>query len=115
MSLAKRPFYRAERKPARKKGVLGAQSPVACLDANHHEIAMALYAICESADVRIGRGGDYDALKDEYTIVGKSKITGKAQDFTVPGMAVAALIHELRAWNGVKQFDKHALTKLEGA
>jgi hypothetical protein len=110
----KRPHYRPERKPGRLKGVLHNQAPVACLDANTYEIAMALASICDSADVVVGRGGEYDSLRDEYTIVGKSKITGKAQDFTVPGAYVAALIMGLRALNGGK-FDKRGLTKSMGA
>jgi hypothetical protein len=111
MGATKRRLYKPERAPARKKGVSHSQAPIACPDAEAKEIAMAIYSICESADVVVGRGGDYDWLKDEYTIVGKSKATGKAQDFTVPGAAVAALIMQLRAWNGVQRFDKQAMVK----
>ena len=111
MGPVSRPLYGRERRAPRKKGVLHAQAPISCPDATDTEIAMALYALCEAADVRVGQGGEYDSLKDEYTIIGKSKLTGKAQDFKVAGLEVGALIQLLRSWNGVAQFDRHALTK----
>ena len=111
---AKRRFYKPERKPTRKKGVLeiDKQAPVGCLDANRYEIAMALYSLCRAAtdaEIEIGRGGSYDPIRDEYTVTGK--INGKAQDMTIEGVAVAALINQLRLWNATPQFDKHALTR----
>jgi len=126
---AKRRTYKPERKPARKKGVFSfeKQAPVDCPDANHYEIAMALYSICRStwaisdtgdnnsetdARLEIGQGGDYDPIKDQYTVIGK--VNGKAQELMIPGIAVAALINTLRMWNGVEQFDKNALVKAIG-
>ena len=125
MGLAKKRLYKPERDhwrthpdgrryfdQARPKGVLGHdQAPVACPDATPKEIAMALYAVCAASHVSVGRGGSYDKLKDEYVVVGKSELTGKAQDFKVEGVAVAALISDLRRWNGVEQFDPQKLTK----
>ena len=104
-------WYKPERRPARTKGVLNGQAPVGCPDANNKEIAMAIFSICESADVVIGRGGEYDKLRDEYTVVGKSKVTGKAQDFKFPGLAVAALILWMRAVHNGQPFDQMALMK----
>lgn len=122
--LIKRRLYKPERKPARRKGVLGQQAPVGCPDANHYEIAMAIAAICEEAQMEPGIGGEYDALKDEYTIIGRVRDggvdtstgmrTGKVQDIKIPGAAVAALIGTLRAWNGTPQFDRSTLTKTVG-
>lgn len=70
---------------------------------------MAIAAICRQARMQVGRGGDYDRLKDIYTVVGK--VNGKAQDLKIEGVAVAALIGQLRHWNGTPQFDPQALTK----
>lgn len=114
MGLAKRRLYKPERKPARMKGVLHEQAPVGCPDASVKEIAMAIAALCQSVAIDIGRGGSYDAIKDEYVIVGKNRMTGKAQDFKVEGVAVAALINQLRLWNGGTPFDQHALTNAVG-
>ena len=109
MGLVSRRLYKPERKPKRFRGVLEKQAPVGCPDASHYEIAMALASICKAANMQIGRGGDYDAIKDLYVVVGK--IDGKAQDMKIEGVAVAALINQLRLWNGVHLFDKQALTK----
>lgn len=113
--LAKRRLYKPERRTARKRGVLQDQAPIACPDANHYEIAMALASLCQASGVAPGQGGDYDPIKDVYTIIGKDKLTGKAQDFKVEGWAVALLIAQLRVWNGGERFDKRALTKAVGA
>lgn len=116
-------LYKPERKrklgskllDVRKRGVLKLedQAPVGCPDANHYEIAMALSSLCAAGGITVGRGGSYDAVKDEYTVIGT--IAGKAQDLKIEGVAVAALIWQLRDWNGVKQFDKQGLTKALGA
>lgn len=112
MGLAKRRLYKPERRAPRKKGVLGHdQAPVGCPDANAKEIAMALASLCQASHVEPGRGGDYDRVKDVYTVVGRSKLTGKAQDFKIEGFAVAFLIQTLRGWNGTPKFDPQALTK----
>ena len=113
--LVRRRLYKPERAPARKRGVLHKQAPVACPDANTYEIAMALASLCESAGFIIGRGGEYDSLRDEYKLIGKSLATGKAQDVTVKGFEVALLINYLRALNGGAKFDKRAMTKALGA
>ena len=110
MGLVKRSMYRAERPAARKKGVLGHdQAPVACPDASPKEIAMALASLCGAARFKVGRGGEYDRLKDVYTVVGSGG--GKAQDIKIEGVAVAAVIGYLRDLNGTPQFDPQRLTK----
>lgn len=114
MGLTHRRLYKPERRPARRRGVLHDQAPVGCPNATVSEIAMAIASICEAAHVAVGRGGMYDSIRDEYTIIGKDKRTGKAQDFKIEGVAVAALINELRIWNGVPQFDAQALVKAVG-
>ena len=109
--LTKRRLYKPERRPARTKGVLDKQAPVACPDANKTEIAMALATLCHASNVAVGRGGTYDPLKDEYTVIGKvldggrdasGAPTGRAQDITVKGHEVAALIKLARIMNGGK-------------
>lgn len=109
--MVKRRLYKPERRPARRKGVLERQAPIACPDANRTEIAMALATLCRMSGVVVGQGGTYDALKDEYTVIGKvldgSKDTagiptGKAQDVTVKGLEVARLIKLVRRMNGGK-------------
>jgi hypothetical protein len=102
MGLAKRRLYKPERKPARKRGVLHEQAPIGCANANANEIALALFSLAAEAGVAIGRGGTYDSLRDEYTVVGKSRETGKVQDFKVQGAEVAALIKVARMMNGGK-------------
>lgn len=106
--LVKRPLYKAPRPPARNKGVFGKwfpkglcpSAPNGCLDANAGEVSKALFAISLEAKVKIGRGSGYDSLKDEYTVVGKSMATGRAQDFRVKGEEVAAVIQVARQLNG---------------
>jgi hypothetical protein len=100
MGLVKRRLYKPERAPARKKGVLNSQAPVSCIDAGSFEIAAAIAAFCRQAKVIPGQGGEYDWLKDEYTIIGKSRVTGKAQDFKIKGDEVGALIKLARSING---------------
>ena len=111
--LTRRAPYKPDRPSARKKGVLYGQAPVALPDAAPKEIAMALASLCDSADVVPGQGGMYDPLRDEYTVIGKSKETGKAQDFKVQGFEVAVLIGFLRQLNGGR-FDQHAITRAFG-
>lgn len=60
--------------------------------------------------VIVGRGGEYDTLTDKYTVIGKSKATGKAQDFTVSGTVVAEAIIVTRLLNG-GAFRRDELTK----
>jgi hypothetical protein len=125
MALATRRLYKPDRPAARKAGILHDQAPVACPNATAKEIAMAIAAMCIAANMEPGRGGEYDALKDEYTIIGRVRdgavdatgmATGKVQDIKIPGVVVAALIGELRGWNGTPQFDPRGLTKaLAGA
>jgi hypothetical protein len=100
--LVKRPLYKAERRPARMRGVIkkGGMSPVAMPSANLDEITLALSHLCREAGVRVGRAGSYDPLKDVYTVVGKSLHTGKAQDFTIEGAEVAQTIAIMRMMNG---------------
>src|SRR3990167_1545051 len=111
--LARRRLYKPERAPARKRGVLHKEAPVGCLDANGKEIEFAIAAICETAHITPGQGSGYNPIRDEYTIIGKDKRTGKAQDFVIEGVAVAALINTLRQAIGAK-FDKGAITKAFG-
>jgi hypothetical protein len=75
-------------------------APIGCPDACLGEITKALYAIAKEAGVKVGRGCGYDQLKDIYVIVGKSLTTGKAQDFSVQGEEVAALIQLARILAG---------------
>lgn len=103
MGLVKRPYYKKQRAPARKKGALGSEgAPVGLRDANTTEVALALFALADEAGVIIGRAGGYDGHKDEYTVVGKSKATGKAQDFVIQGREVVDLIVLTRFLNGGK-------------
>jgi hypothetical protein len=103
--LTKRRLYKPERSPARKRGIFGKHSvhklaPVSCPDANEGEVAKALYAVAREAGVIIGQGSGYDALRDEYTVIGKSMATGKAQDFTIAGAEIGVCIKLARMLNG---------------
>lgn len=101
MGLVKRPYYKKQRAPARTKGVLRAEvAPVALPEANSNEVALALFALAEEAGVVVGRAGGYDRHRDEYTVVGKCKRSGKAQDFIIKGAEVADLILLGRLMNG---------------
>lgn len=121
MGRAKRPLYKRERPAARDKGVFAATirnglyelAPIGCPDANAGEVAKAIFAIAWEAGVKVGRGSGYDGLKDEYTVIGKSRETGKAQDFKVRGAEVADLIRYARILNGGK-LDRGALTRAVG-
>lgn len=100
MSKAKRPFYKRERSPRRKRGVLYELAPIGCPDANAGEVAKALYSLAKEAGVLVGQSSGYDNLRDEYYVIGKSRDTGKAQDFMIAGAEVSALIHLARMLNG---------------
>jgi hypothetical protein len=100
MGLTKRRLYKPERRPARKKGVLEKHAPIGLPTANAFEIASAVASLCEQAGFEVGRGGDYDSLKDEYTVIGKSLVTGKAQEIKIQGGEVAFLIKVGRGLNG---------------
>jgi len=101
----RRRLYKPERRPARDHGVLagvGAYplAPVALPDANAGEVAKAIFALARESGVIVGRGSGYDAIKDEYTVIGKSRVTGRAQDFKVSGSSVADVIVLARMLNG---------------
>lgn len=102
MGLVKRRLYKKERAPARKKSILylNKSAPVSFQDASPIEIAMAITTLCQQAGVIVGRTGEYDPLRDLYTVIGKSRMTGKAQEFTVVGDEVGALIRLARMLNG---------------
>lgn len=100
IGLARRRLYKPERAPARKKGVIGRYAPIGLTNANPTEIRLALFALASEAGVVVGRGAEYDPLRDRYKVVGKSKATGKAQDFTIEGAEVATAIMWARALNG---------------
>ena len=100
MAINRRRLYKPERKPARAKGVIGRNAPIALPDASRTEIATALFALAQQCGVIVGRGADYDALKDVYTVLGKSRETGRAQDFSIQGQAVADVIVMARLLNG---------------
>lgn len=100
--MAKRRLYKPERKPARKKGVLYKMAPISLPDANEGEVAKAIFALGKLAGVTVGQGSGYDSLRDEYTVIGKSADTGKAQDFVLKGETVAELIVVARMLNGGK-------------
>lgn len=92
---SKRSMYKPERAPARKVGLRFAK--LATLpDANSQEIAVALFVLGWMGGVVVGRGGEYDPYRDEFKVVGKSRYTGKAQDWTVQGEEVAAAIRATR-------------------
>ena len=80
------------RKPARIKGVLGKASPGSIPDATPSEVLMALAAVALEAGVRIGRGGEYDQLKDRYVVTGQSILGHKAMDLTIDGGTVGEVI-----------------------
>lgn len=80
----------------------GGLAPVGLLDAGEYEIASAIASIVHQAGILVGRAGEYDQLRDEYTVVGKSIATGKAQDFKISGDAVADVIKLTRWMNGGK-------------
>lgn len=113
--LVKRRLYKPERRPARKHGVFGKAleyanakfkpkvdpfAPVGLPDASAGEVRKALFAMCQSAGVVVGQGSGYEALRDEYHVIGKSMATGKAQDFKIAGAEVAELIRVARMLNG---------------
>lgn len=93
---------RGKRAPARKRGVLYGKAPLAMADATGGEVVMAIASLALDAGVVVGRGWGYDSLRDEYTVLGKSKATGKAQDFKIAGEAVASVIAMARILNGGK-------------
>lgn len=94
--MVKRRLYKPDRAPARTKGVIGRNAPVSCPDADRFEIASAVFAICKEAGFIIGRGAEYDQLKDEYTLIGKSLESGKAQEVKLAGFEVGAVIKMFR-------------------
>lgn len=94
--LAKRRLYKPERKPARKRGVIGECSPVGVPDASPSEVINALAAIGMEAGFRVGRGGDYDRIADVYTVVGKGILDGRACDAKIAGSMVADVITTFR-------------------
>ena len=102
MGIAKRRLYKPERKPARTKGVLYKLAPIGCIDASQGEVAKAIFAMALQAGFAIGRGSGYDPLRDEYTVIGKSRETGKVQDVKIQGADVAELIRFARRLNGGK-------------
>ena len=105
MGLVKRRLYKPERRAARKKGVIGKLAPMDCPDATQPEVVSAIAIICGECNVRVGRGGEYDTLRDEYTVIAKvldggvqdGVPTGKAQDVKIKGAEVAAAILFARA------------------
>jgi hypothetical protein len=102
MGLTKRRLYKPERKPARTKGTIGKLAPISCLDASPFEVTAAVSSIAWLAGVQVGRGLGYDSLTDKYTVLGKSRKTGKVQDFEVSGTDVGALIAMTRIAAGEK-------------
>jgi hypothetical protein len=107
--MAVKRWYKPERHRARKKGVVGKIAPIGCPDASQAEVVSALAAICDASCVRVGRGGEYDQLKDEYTVIAKvldggrldGIWTGKVQDVKIKGDVVADAIRWARhAWGG---------------
>lgn len=116
MALARRHLYRRERAPARKKGeIRDNMAPLAMPDAHQKEIAMAIYAIGLDAKIKVGRAAGYDKLKDKYTVMGKSMETGKAQDFTIEGDAVAVAIELFRQMNGGRITEANRRTRRAAA
>ena len=114
MGLVKRRLYKPERKPARKRGALYDLAPIALRDATSGEVSKAIYSLARESGVIVGQGGGYDSLRDEYTVIGKSMATGKAQDFTIAGAEVAALIGLARMLNGGRMDRRNAMRGLVG-
>jgi hypothetical protein len=106
MGLAKTRLYKPDRAPARKRGVLYDKAPIGLVDARETEVAKALFALAREAGVDVGQGSGYDSLRDEYSVVGKSRATGKAQDFKIQGAEVASLIIFARQLNGNRVLDR---------
>jgi hypothetical protein len=104
--LSKRRLYKPERAPARKAGVLYNSAPISMPDATAGEVAKAIFALAQEAGVIVGQGSGYDSLKDVYTVVGKSRATGKAQDWQVEGAVVAEVIGLARMLNGGRMATK---------
>ncbi len=103
----RRRLYKPERKPARRRGALYELAPVGCPDASPGEVAKAVFALAKEANAAIGQGSGYDPLRDEYTVIGKSLETGKAQDFKVQGEEVASVIRLARMLNGGPMHTRH--------
>lgn len=104
MGLARRRLYKPERKPARAKGGLtDKDTPISLPNATRREVVMALTVLCKKVRVVPGRGVGYEPLRDEYKVIGKSMVTGKAQDFTVRGVDVADLIKEFRSLRTIQE------------
>lgn len=105
MGLVKRRLFKPERRAARKKGVIGTIAPVDCPDASQPEVVSAIAHICGESEIRVGRGGEYDQIKDEYTVIAKvldgsyleGKWTGKVRDAKIKGFQVAQAILYTRA------------------
>lgn len=98
--MVRRNLYKRERSAPRKTGVLYDKAPIGLPDANSGEVSKAIYALAREAGVIVGQGSGYDGLRDEYTVIGKSRETGKAQDFTIQGIEVANVIVIARMLNG---------------
>lgn len=98
--LARRRLYKPERPAARTKGAIATCAPMAMLDAGEAEVVLAILALCREAGIIVGRGGEYDPLRDKYTVIGKSRTTGKAQEITIEGEEVANVIGVFRQLNG---------------
>jgi len=109
MGLTKRRLYRNQRRAARKKGVIGKIAPIGCPDATQPEVVSAIAHICGELGIRVGRGGEYDTLRDEYTVIAKvldgstqdGIAAGKVRDVRIKGEHVAACIKYARQlWGG---------------
>ena len=100
MGLVKRRLYKKDRKPARKKGALSKMAPISLPDASKFEITSAIAVLLHACNVIIGRGNEYDPLKDMYHLTAKSLTDNKVCDFQVRGSDVADLIKVARSLNG---------------
>jgi hypothetical protein len=111
MGLTKRRLYKPELPPARIKGTIGQMAPIALPDASTHEVTMAIYSFGEAIGVTVGRGLEYDQIKDEYLALGKSAKTGLARDFKVSGATIAELILRVRKMSGERRLDRAAINR----
>lgn len=103
--LVRRKMYKKERAPGRMDDLAFAMAPMAVPDAMPEEIIRACVVIARQMGFKIGIGRDYDRIKDQYVVTGKSARTKKAQDFKIPGALVALTI--LTERNGIEWLLKH--------
>ncbi len=94
-------LYKAPRSPARVKGS-GMHTFPGLPDASLGEINKGLVAVCWDIGCEVGRKTEYCSNQDKFRVVGKSRQTGKAQDFILEGHLVVDAIRIARLLHGGK-------------